>query len=454
MNASHSTTTVMYRQTVDYEEEHNPFLLHSRNYSQQYSQIYFCRLAALRPVVENAARNKWTDGILFRDRLLHLQQGDNCVIIGVIYKEMDLKPSILKEYSKNPAEPVPILPVKPSFVSDSDVVILEDETGRIRLNFDRCCLGVNILLTGTVVAVKGQETSSGDFSVDELCFPGIPPLKVPRSLDNDIFILFVSGIGLGAPWNVSMREAMFLDFITGKLGNEEDYHFCSQIGHLFVLGNLLSSAGDETLANKSNDQQTVNSAQQLFNAEPLISADRFLTTLSSTIPVTLLPGEADPTNLLLPQQPLHHSLLPSSSKYNSFRRVTNPYQCCINGRKILVCSGQNIDDACRYSTWDWNSVENRLTVMENMLSFRHLCPTAPDTLPCYPYYDEDPFVLKECPHVYVAGNQHAYGTRLINANDCGVRLLCIPDFSTTGQVVLLNLRTLTPQVMEFMIDLN
>ena len=23
----------------------------------------------------------------------------------------------------------------------------------------------------------------------------------------------------------------------------------------------------------------------------------------------------------------------------------------------------------------------------------------------YPYYDKDPFIIKECPHVYFAGNQ-------------------------------------------------
>jgi DNA polymerase delta subunit 2 len=63
-------------------------------------------------------------------------------------------------------------------------------------------------------------------------------------------------------------------------------------------------------------------------------------------------------------------------------------------------------------------------------------------------------VLKECPHIFVAGNQPAYGTRLIESAGTKVCLLCVPDFSTTGQVVLLNLRTLTSQVMEFMIDLS
>lgn len=63
-------------------------------------------------------------------------------------------------------------------------------------------------------------------------------------------------------------------------------------------------------------------------------------------------------------------------------------------------------------------------------------------------------MLNNCPHVYVVGNQPAYGTRLIDSHGVAVRLLCVPDFSTTGQVVLLNLKTLTPQVMEFTIDLK
>ena len=43
--------------------------------------------------------------------------------------------------------------------------------------------------------------------------------------------------------------------------------------------------------------------------------------------------------------------------------------------------------------------------MERSLQWRHLAPTAPDTLPCYPFCDTDPFVLGECPHVYFVGNQ-------------------------------------------------
>jgi len=74
--------------------------------------------------------------------------------------------------------------------------------------------------------------------------------------------------------------------------------------------------------------------------------------------------------------------------------------------------------------------QNRLTLMESTLKWRHICPTAPDTLTCYPFATEDPFVLEECPHVYAVGNQPEFGTRVITGEWvldlvwCGVAGAC------------------------------
>ena len=46
-----------------------------------------------------------------------------------------------------------------------------------------------------------------------------------------------------------------------------------------------------------------------------------------------------------------------------------------------------------------------LELLQQTLEWRHLAPTAPDTLSCYPFCDTDPFVLDSCPHVYFVGNQ-------------------------------------------------
>lgn len=46
-----------------------------------------------------------------------------------------------------------------------------------------------------------------------------------------------------------------------------------------------------------------------------------------------------------------------------------------------------------------------LTLLEDTLAWRHMAPTAPDTLPCYPFCHNDPFIIKETPHVYFTANQ-------------------------------------------------
>lgn len=58
--------------------------------------------------------------------------------------------------------------------------------------------------------------------------------------------------------------------------------------------------------------------------------------------------------------------------------------------------------------------------MSGMLEWRHLVPTAPDTLIALPQTDDDPFIISKAPDVLFAGNQAAYGTRL-----CTGMLLCM-----------------------------
>ncbi len=88
-----------------------------------------------------------------------------------------------------------------------------------------------------------------------------------------------------------------------------------------------------------------------------------------------MPGEHDPSNHLLPQQPFHRSMFPLARSHNTFRSVTNPYDARIGGVRFLGCSGQNVDDIYRYS-----GIEDRLDILEATLKWGHIAPTAPDTL--------------------------------------------------------------------------
>ncbi len=89
-------------------------------------------------------------------------------------------------------------------------------------------------------------------------------------------------------------------------------------------------------------------------------------------------------------------------------RVTNPHEFEVDGVTFLGTSGQNLEDIDRYST-----ETERLPVLERLLEWGHLVPTAPDTLTAYSFPDRDPFVIDAAPHVLFAGNQPAFATRLV-----------------------------------------
>ena len=64
-------------------------------------------------------------------RTLDLEQGVDCVLIGTLYKDMKLKPSILDEYTKERAHN-PLVNAS-NLVSDTDFLALEDTHARVRL---------------------------------------------------------------------------------------------------------------------------------------------------------------------------------------------------------------------------------------------------------------------------------------------------------------------------------
>lgn len=71
-------------------------------------------------------------------------------------------------------------------------------------------------------------------------------------------------------------------------------------------------------------------------------------------------------------------------------RVTNPHAFSVDGVHFVGTSGQNVDDIHRYS-----AMEDRLAIMQSVLQWGHLVPTAPDTLTCYPFQQDDPFILEQ-----------------------------------------------------------
>jgi DNA polymerase delta subunit 2 len=108
--------------------------------------------------------------------------------------------------------------------------------------------------------------------------------------------------------------------------------------------------------------------------------------------------------------------------------------------RFLGTSGQNISDICRYA----NDVDPLLAASQTILC-RHVAPTAPDTLPCYPFSSSDPFIIDQhSPNVYFIGNQDRFDSKLLTGKTNGnaVRIILVPSFARTNSAALVNLRTL------------
>lgn len=244
--------------------------------------------------------------------------------------------------------------------------------------------------------------------------------------------------------------------------------------------------------------------------------DAVLERLVSAVEVEVMPGDNDMSDAFQPQQPLHPLLLPKSARHSTLRLVPNPF-CftalppaasalkpedgedeesdkkkrkmeAVGGVNIFVTSGQNINDVARESRFP-----TRLDAMAMVVESGCACPTAPNSLFSYPFCKSDPFLFHGTPHCVVACDQPRFETRFatleelyeethhhysaqtteapaavlqkassatlneedgFESGEAGVRLVCVPAFTRTGALVLMDVNspTLETTVVNFAVQ--
>ena len=349
---------------------------------------------------------------------------------------------------------------------------------------------------------KADKADGGETEAEaEMKGPGSDPDGAP-------YLLLISGLGCGAS-NVSaagedgngggsldLRRDMVLDYLAGHSDVAKDG---ARVARVIVAGG--GCAGPAALAEiaaatKAGSGATFGASGASGNGSagkagagttavaspndpslPIKELDLFLSELcASGIPVDYLPGRHDPTTAVWPQRPIHPCLLPQSSTYERMlRRTPNPYEAKVGDKVVLGTDGRNVADLRRYMATvvtednsakmdvdggeeegdaDKKEEQQPITVnppsaletLEATLRFAHVAPTGPDSLPTYPAFEDDPFVMDVRPDLYFAGNCAEYETKV---TEHGTRLVCVPSFDATGKAVLVNLRTLDCEVIGF-----
>ncbi len=283
--------------------------------------------------------------------------------------------------------------------------MLEDESGRLRLI--GTFLQSEMLVTGCIIAVMGTENANGDFEVVDLKVPDLA--RQPQRWERDDVasvtgtgktkvkdmdmrvegakVAIVSGLGISGDEADSLTLDLLMEWLLGEAGGPTGRSEVARISRLVIAGNALAEASplaphDDLSGKKAGKKYGYDSSA--YNPAPTAHLDNFLATLLPSIPVTLIPGDTDPANVSLPQQPLHPALFPHSRAYAAtagssepgwLDSVTNPWEGDVQGWRMMGTGGQPVDDVFKYVEG-----ECRLEMMEHMLRWRCCAPTAPDTL--------------------------------------------------------------------------
>eukprot|EP00658_Telonema_sp_P-2_P049703 TRINITY_DN37832_c0_g1_i1.p1 TRINITY_DN37832_c0_g1~~TRINITY_DN37832_c0_g1_i1.p1 ORF type:complete len:378 (-),score=101.19 TRINITY_DN37832_c0_g1_i1:142-1275(-) len=347
-----------------------------------------------------------------------------------------LKPSALKEYIAGRG--IEVAERLQSYCSDDDSVYLEDMSGRVALQPNCELLPASGLVTGLVCALKGT-ISNGEFVPTAVCWPSVDPTRLLPNVQEDMYVALVSGLSIGSKESNTLCTQMMVEYLTGRVGGDEDIQLAASVCRVIVAGNSLASLSDAAVAPKAAGLQAHSVTDIAIAANSL---DSFMLDLCSSVQVDIMAGGMDPSDFTMPQQPLSRCLFPKSSELKSLSAVTNPYHCEIGGRTFLGTSGQSVDHLQRFTAMEEHSPTDLLA---SCLKWRTCLPTAPESTACYPFKDQDPFLIDEMPSVMFAGNQPEFGERMVD----DTRVISVPDFSKTGSIVLLNLKNLECECITF-----
>jgi len=356
---------------------------------EQYYYMYLVRLKKLRPLQDIAKWKVPEDDILPSvSDIANTEQGREIVLTGVVVKPTSKIPTVFqcgsilmdKHLVADPLEGQGV------YIEEKDgqeVVLLEDHTSWVKLH------GINssVLSTGMVISVKGCINHQNVFLVDDYTSCRIDA-PVPREGNARI------------------------GFLSGSLPSDRDM-MCRLVGHiqeqkitkLIVCGN---SVGTDVARYDDID---------MF----------FQVLLKINCAVEVMSGQFDPTTGMLPYAPISKIFFPKACMESKlFLPRANPCTFEEGGAIFLGTSGENVIDFRRHTRI------GALDALETILRSRHIAPTSPDTLPAIPRTEDDVLLLDSIPHVFFAGNQEAFETRVVE----GVHIVCVPAFASQPGVTV------------------
>jgi DNA polymerase II small subunit len=315
---------------------------------------------------------------------------------------------------------------------------IEDPTGSISILFrkDRPIFSdAEKLLPDEVIGVRGKLSSDGKLLfAEQILRPDIPFSNAPFVSERPGLAVFISDVHVGSNTFLEEEWHRFADWLSD-----------SDAQYLLVAGDLVDGIGiypgqELELAIK-NIYGQYDRAGELFSELP------------PHLRIVISPGNHDVVRGAEPQPAIPEQFTRKFPKNCTF--VENPALVSLQGVRVLMYHGRSIDDMI--GLIPGASYDRAGQMMEEMLQRRHLAPTyGGRTMIAANRHDS--LIIDPVPEILHTGHVHITavtpyrGVLGINAGAWQSQTTYQKQMNvnpTPGQAVLVDLRTLMPQVVDF-----
>ena len=358
-------------------------------FQAQYCELYRLRLDKIGGNLRKKIKQK-VKNARFED-LANMERGNTVFVIGNLFKKLFNKVSFLNRMEEPGFND--LFPQLPELSADNenDEIYIEDFSGRRKLDLSQATLCHDIqalqadqvvecreglLLNGLTVAVEGALIQGSEILVRRIILPGlIPPQamkvengfcekketglgtveelleKLERDKDRKLIAL-TSGLEISKNCShLDSLRLMFDDF-NGKLASNEMAKILEHLEGFFVLGNSVNVQEGINLCLLGSYNHEEKFKEMLAEmSQCMKSLDRYIKSLAESSNVIIIPGEKDPSDDFIPQQPLNKSLFfhSYSDNLNGLILGSNPSTLSFCDKKILLTSGQSIQQIMKYA---------------------------------------------------------------------------------------------------------
>jgi len=380
-------------------------------------------------------------------------------------QELQSTTSINKLFLKKEKETVALVGMvldKHLTKNGSYILTIEDPTGTTKAIVNKSKgEAMNIakdIVHDEVIGMTGTIADKAIF-INSIFLPDVPLTKELRKASEEVYAVTLSCVHVGSKLFIPDEFQRFIDWLGGKVGNEEQKHIASKVKYVFITGDLVDGVGTYP---KQEEELTIQDIYEQYS-----EFARYLKQIPLDKRIILSPGNHDVVRIAEPQPPIYKEYARELWDMPNVTMVSNPAMVNIHAKNghpgfdVLVYHGFSYTyyaDKVEGIRMSGKNVSERIElIMRYLLQKRHLAPTHASTQ-YVPDKIKDYLLIDKVPDIFLSGHIHkssassyrgvtlASGSCFQKKTDYMEKFGCEPD---PGKVPLINLQTREVKLLKF-----